>query len=143
MKYSNVGKILGGPKVLHKKIEDHYDLIELGEMGVTKNALLMLAKSLDFSLSQMAELLPITERTLQRYSTNKHFNKSLSEHILQISIVVAKGLEVFGSKEKFLLWMNQPNTALSNSIPINLVKSRFGSEMVMDELGRIEYGVIS
>ena len=57
--------------------------------------------------------------------------------------VLAKGTEIFGGREKFLVWMNQPCTALSNNTPFSMLGSPFGIEMIFDELGRIEHGVYS
>lgn len=57
--------------------------------------------------------------------------------------VVAKGTEIFGGSEKFLVWMNQPCAALSNNTPFSMLGSRFGIETIFDELGRIEHGVYS
>lgn len=68
---------------------------------------------------------------------------AISEQILKIAEVVAKGTDVFGDRKMFLAWMNQPCTGLSNNTPFSMLKSRFGIEMVFDELGRIEYGVYS
>jgi putative toxin-antitoxin system antitoxin component (TIGR02293 family) len=143
MQLSEIEKILGGQRVLHMRIQKRQDLIVLGHHGVTKGALLNLAKYLSFSMNQIAELLPITERTLQRYTRSQHFNRAVSEQILQIAEVVAKGIEVFEDKNNFLTWMQQPNVALGNRPPVSLLSSRFGTEMVLDELGRIEHGVVS
>ncbi len=143
MQLSEIEKILGGQRVLHMRIQKRQDLIALGHHGVTKGALLNLAKYLSFSMNQIAELLPITERTLQRYTQSQHFNRAVSEQILQIAEVIAKGVEVFEDKNNFLTWMQQPNVALGNRPPISLLSSRFGTEMVLDELGRIEHGVVS
>jgi putative toxin-antitoxin system antitoxin component (TIGR02293 family) len=143
MQLSQIEKILGGQRVLHMRIQKRQDLIALGHHGVTKDALLNLAKYLSFSMNQIAELLPITERTLQRYTRSQHFNRAVSEQILQIAEVVAKGMEVFEDKNNFLTWMKQPNVALGNKAPLSLLGSRFGTEMVLDELGRIEHGVVS
>lgn len=143
MELSGISRILGGEKILKKRIRNRMDLIELSNRGLTKDALEHLANYLSFSLSQMAKLLPVTERTLQRYTPQKHFNRIVSEHILQIAEVVARGTEVFGGKVKFLSWMNQQNTALSNKTPMSLLSSRFGTEMIQDELGRIEHGIFS
>ena len=143
MEYSGVTKVLGGQKILRKQIKNRFDLIELSKAGLSKNALLKLAKYLGLSISEVAQLLPVTLRTLQRYSLNEHFNKVVSEHILQIAEVAANGEKVFGSKEKFLLWMNHPHSVFKGSIPMSLLNSKFGIEMVADELGRIEYGVYS
>ena len=143
MELAGITEILGGEEVLQKQILCRMDLIEVGSRGVNKEALTNLAKYLSFTTSQMAELLPVTERTIQRYTSKKHFNRVVSEQILQIAEVVARGTEVFMDKDKFLLWMNHPNKALANRTPLSLLSSRFGAEMVLDELGRLEYGVFS
>jgi putative toxin-antitoxin system antitoxin component (TIGR02293 family) len=143
MQLSEIEKILGGQRVLHMRIQKRQDLITLSHHGVTKGALSNLAKYLSFSMNQIAELLPITERTIQRYTPSQHFNRAVSEQILQIAEVVAKGIEVFEDKNNFLAWMQQPNVALGNRPPISLLSSRFGTGMVLDELGRIEHGVVS
>jgi putative toxin-antitoxin system antitoxin component (TIGR02293 family) len=143
MEFTGVAEVLGGVKVLQKKINSRMDLIELSNKGVSKDALLRLAKYLNLSIRQMAELLAITERTIQRYTLKRNFNSTVSEQILQIAEVAAKGTNVFGDKDKFLSWMKQPNKALGNKTPMSLFRSRFGTEMVLDELGRIEHGVLS
>jgi putative toxin-antitoxin system antitoxin component (TIGR02293 family) len=55
---------------------------------------------------------------------------------------MAKGVELFKDKNNFLAWMQLPNVALGKRPPISLLNSRFGTEMVLDELGRIEHGVV-
>lgn len=143
MQLAQVGKILGGEKILGKKLESKMDLIELGSVGITKNAVSHLANYLSFSWKQIAELLPVTERTLQRYSLNQHFNPAVSEQVLHIAEVLAKGTEVFQEKQKFLLWLNTPHKVFSGNTPFTMLASRFGTELVLEELGRIEFGVYS
>jgi len=67
----------------------------------------------------------------------------LSEQNQQIAEVIAKGSKVFGGRDRFLAWMNHPNKALNNKTPMSLLNSKFGTNMVLDELGRIEHGVFS
>ena len=143
MQLSDIERVLGGEKVLRMKIQRRQDLIALGHRGVTKGALLNLARFLSFPIDQIAELLPISERTIQRYTRSQYFNRAVSEQILQIAEVVAKGVEVFEDRDRFLTWMQQPNVALGNKTPVSLLSSRFGTQMVLDELGRIEHGVLS
>jgi len=114
MDLSKVANVLGGEHALPRKIESRMDLIELGDKGVTKDALLRLAKY-----------------------------RVVSEQILQIAEVAARGVEVFGDRDRFLSWIKQPNSGLGNRTPTTLLGSRFGTEMVLDELGRIEHGVVS
>ena len=139
MQPASIANILGGKQGIRSRIE----MIEVSDKGVTKDALLRLATYLNLSLSQIAKLLPITERTIQRYSRKQRFNRVVSEQVLQIAEVAARGAEVFGDREKLLSWMNTPSTALGNRAPASLLGSRFGTEMVLDELGRVEHGIIS
>ncbi len=141
MELYTLTKVLGGKKVLKMSIQNQMDLVTLSNMGVTKDALLHLAKYLSFSMNQMAQLLPVTERTIQRYTLKKHFNRVVSEQILQIAEVAAKGSEVFEGRDKFITWMNHPNVALDKKTPMSLLNSKYGVDMVLDELGRIEHGV--
>jgi putative toxin-antitoxin system antitoxin component (TIGR02293 family) len=117
--------------------------MKLSQKGVDKEALLRLAKYLDFSVSQMAEVLPVTQRTIQRYSRTHRFNQMVSEQILQITEVALRGADVLGSRTKFVTWMKSNSPALGNRTPASLLGSRFGAELVLDELGRIEHGVVS
>ncbi len=143
LELSEASKILGGKRVLRKEIHTYFDAIELGNRGVPKSALTNLADFLRLSSSQMAELLSVSERTIQRYDATTRFNRVISEQILHIAEVAAKGVEVFEDKDRFLSWLNQANIALANEVPINLLKSRFGADMILQELGRMEHGVFS
>ncbi|MBN1103566.1 MAG: DUF2384 domain-containing protein [Deltaproteobacteria bacterium] len=143
MQVSNLARILGEKGTGRDNPVSRLSLMELGEKGLTKDAVLRLAKHLGLSMRQMAGMLPVTERTLQRYGRNHRFNRAISEQVLQIAEVAARGEEVFGVRERFLSWMNSPSPALGNRTPTSLLGSRFGTEMVLDELGRMEHGVVS
>lgn len=140
MEMAKISKILGDKK---SRINDEMDLIEISRKGVDKGALLHLAKYMGVTTQRMAEILPITERTIQRYKPGMHFSRTVSEQILHIAEVAARGSEVFGDREKFLQWMNLPSKALAGRTPMDLLETRFGAEMVLGELGRIEHGVLS
>jgi putative toxin-antitoxin system antitoxin component (TIGR02293 family) len=138
-----IAEVLGSKKILKKKICSRLDLIEMSKEGITKEAINNLAGYLSVSITQLAKLLPVSERTILRYTSKKPFNRMVSEQIIQIAEVVARGTEVFRDKDKFTSWMHSPSKALGNQTPLSLLSSRFGTEMVLDELGRIEYGVYS
>jgi putative toxin-antitoxin system antitoxin component (TIGR02293 family) len=143
MSVASVALILGGRKSLRGGTAERMDLMKLSQKGVNKDALIRLAEYLDLSLSQMAELLPVTQRTIQRYDRKHRFNQAVSEHILQMTEVALRGSNVFGSRDKFVTWMKAESPALGNRTPASLLGSRFGAELVLDELGRIEHGVVS
>ena len=76
MALTNVADILGGENVLQHPLHNRLDLITLTQKGVTKEALLHLARFLACSLHDLAELLPVTERTLQRYAPGQPLESS-------------------------------------------------------------------
>jgi putative toxin-antitoxin system antitoxin component (TIGR02293 family) len=141
MTISSVTQLLGGKKTLGREVRTRMDLIDLSRKGVSKEALLYLAKFMGLPVSQMAALLPVTERTIQRYAPKEHFDRVVSENILHLAEVAARGLEVFENSDNFKAWINQPSTALGGRSPKSLLPSRFGIDMVLDELTRIEHGV--
>ena len=143
MQLAQVEKILGGEKVIGKKIANKMDLFELGRDGITKKAVSHLAAYLSLSWKEIAGLLPVTERTLQRYSSEQHFNSAVSEQAIHVAEVLAKGTDVFQDKNKLSTWLNTPHKVFHGKAPFAMLNSRFGMEMVLEELGRIEFGVYS
>ena len=128
-------------KVFHKQLTSHMDVIEMSKQGVTKRSFITFVRLVNFSRDQYARMLPITLRTIERYSNNDKFNPAVSEHIIKLVLLVGKGIEVFGSLQKFKSWFNSPSKAFGGKAPSDLVGLQTGAQMVMDELGRIEYGV--
>jgi putative toxin-antitoxin system antitoxin component (TIGR02293 family) len=55
--------------------------------------------------------------------------------------VMKKALEVFGDNSKALDWLNSPCYSLGDRIPMDLLNTSRGCEIVLDTLNRIEYGV--
>ena len=143
MNPAGILEVLGGSKAFRGKFSTTLDLVDLSEKGLTKAALLRLSSFLELSTGQMARLLPVTERTIQRYSRTTRLNRSVSEHILEIARVAVRGVDVFGDKDRFLAWMGRLNIALGNRKPLDLLASKLGIDLVIDELGRIEHGVVS
>jgi len=138
-----IEELLGGNKIIGRSIHSDMDLYELGKTGVPKRSLLYLAGSINLSMRAISRILHITERTIQRKKDQDRLNEALSEHIIQIAEVYSRGSEVFDSQEEFHAWVNTVNRALGNKTPIELLSSRYGAQMVLDELGRIEHGVFA
>lgn len=143
MEASNIAVILGGESVLRRQVRDPLDLFELGNEGVSKDALSHLAGFLRFTMSQMAEILPVSARTIQRKAPKDLLDKAVSDRILLIAEVAARGIEAFEDEAKFRAWLKLPHVVFGHKTPLELLKSSFGARMVLDELARIEHGVFS
>lgn len=140
---TKAANILGGAKVLLHPFRNQMEIIDLINGGIPKKALINLVNYLGMSIQQIAELLPLTKRTIERYTPNQRFNSVVSEHVLQLAVIAAKSDDVFDSKEQFRLWLDLPNKALGNKSPFSIMNTRLGTDMVLDILGRIEHGVYS
>jgi hypothetical protein len=55
--------------------------------------------------------------------------------------VTARAMEVFGTREKALRWLNSPVRSLGDQTPLSLLNSPEGVSQVQDTLGRVEHGV--
>ncbi|MDO6472154.1 MbcA/ParS/Xre antitoxin family protein [Maribacter sp. 1_MG-2023] len=53
------------------------------------------------------------------------------------------GNEVFGDNTNFEKWLNSKSITLGNVEPKSFLKTFEGIQLVKDELGRIEHGIIS
>lgn len=97
-----------------------------------------------FSMEEWSSFLHLSERTLQRYKKeDKNFDALQSEKILQISLLYQRGVEVFGDKENFDVWLDLPSIALGNIKPKELLDNAFGISLLEEELTRIEHGVLA
>lgn len=55
--------------------------------------------------------------------------------------VIARAVEVLGTSEKALRWLNAPVRSLGDQPPTSLLGSPEGIARIEDTLGRIEHGV--
>jgi uncharacterized protein (DUF2384 family) len=55
--------------------------------------------------------------------------------------VTARAMEVFGTRERALRWLNSPVRSLGDQTPLSLLNSPEGVAQVQDTLGRAEHGV--
>jgi putative toxin-antitoxin system antitoxin component (TIGR02293 family) len=127
-----------------KDDNDVLSLIEAIRNGISYSFFSNLVKVSPFSLPEWSYFLHLSERTLQRYKKEKkNFGPVYSEKILEITMLYKYGKEVFGDEKNFHAWLDSSNIALGNSSPKQILDSNFGIEMVKDELGRIEHGVLA
>lgn len=137
MTYQLVGQALN----LEQEIKSPYDLMELARQGLFKSAMDSLAQLLELSTRDLVQYLHISERTLQRYEDNKKLSPELSDHLIQIARVYARAVDVFEDRDTSVKWLKYPSHALGGVTPISCLDNFSGIELVLDELGRIEYGV--
>jgi putative toxin-antitoxin system antitoxin component (TIGR02293 family) len=134
------------PIVAYGSIDDinALSLVEMVRHGVRFDAFDTFANKSPFSLNEWSGFLHLSERTMQRYRSEKRtFDPLQSEKIIEIALFYNKGVEVFGSAEKFNSWLETDSLALGGIKPKTLLDNSFGISILRDELTTIEYGVLA
>ncbi len=119
-------------------------IVDLIRRGISFKTFLNLTKAFSFSIIEWSDLLHISHRTMQRYEKEEGtFDALHSERIVQLILLLRRGTEVFGEYTKFHSWLNRSNIVLGNNTPVSMLDNSFGINMIMDELGRIEHGILA
>jgi putative toxin-antitoxin system antitoxin component (TIGR02293 family) len=133
-----------GSADLKTRIESDFDVINMGEEGITKAAIDDLTAHIGITRKAMAEeVLGLSVKTLERKTPKEKLDKQTSSHAIEIAKIMQHAYEVFEDEEKVKRWMNKENRALNNLKPAMLLRTLTGINMVNDILGRIQEGVYS
>jgi putative toxin-antitoxin system antitoxin component (TIGR02293 family) len=123
-----------------------FDVITVTRQGLPRTSLNVLAQALEVEkINELDEILKISRRSLQRYVAEgkKELPKDLSDHILQVFKVYMRAIGVFEDQETAVRWLKAEIPALGRQVPLSLLDTSAGVDLVMAELGRIEYGVFA
>ena len=121
---------------------DPMSLIERSKNGVTKSEIKKLQLKAQLTGDQLANILHITSRALQKYESSYVLKPRESEKAIAVAQLYARGFEFMG-EERFLRWMNREHVSLGRRRPVDLLDTHFGIMLITDELGRIEHGVLA
>lgn len=124
------------------KIESPYDYIKLSRQGLNGKELRNILNYTGITAKKMSLILSISERQISRYEADKILKTDMSAHLIQITNLFIRGYDLFEAEEKFRGWMQSEIRGLGYEKPIDLLDTSFGIEMVLDELGRLEHGII-
>jgi putative toxin-antitoxin system antitoxin component (TIGR02293 family) len=101
------------------------------------------AESLEVSVSDLSQSLRIPARTLhRRLARRERLTPEETERSVRVARALARAQQLLGD-ENGRAWLLEPSRALGGEIPVTLFDTADGFGAVMDELGRLEYGLIS
>lgn len=101
-----------------------------------------LSAKLLFTQVEWADVLHISDRSLQRYiKENKPFEGLFSEHLYQLEQMANLGLTVFPNPKALDEWLRTPKEVLGKRLDFSTLSSFWGVKLLCNELGRIEHGV--
>ena len=134
-------KVPSVPNSLLEEPAPYYDPTgnyQLAARAISKKYIKHVMSLSHLSVSDLIGIIPVS---LDTYKRKNEFNPSVTEKILEVEEVYRKGLEAFG--EKFHQWMNTENIALGSIYPKQLLSNSFGIRMLLDQIGRMEHGILA
>jgi len=133
--------LLSGIKPIN--LSSDLNIVQLTRQGLPKRVLMGLAKKISLTIQQLANIMHISERTLQRYDDDAIIKTEYAEKVIELARLYTRGEEVFGSMDKFKTWMGTPSLGFNGESPLSLLDTSAGFNMVFTELGRIEHGIFA
>ena len=141
---SRLSLLLGNYEPLRQISEAQLmQLIQIARLGLPKSAAQSFLKQSGLSQKELADILNITPRTYQLYNNDSLLGKDASERLIHLAVLYLKAKDVFKEQERIKNWLHQSLISLGGQRPIDLLDTKFGFDVVADELGRIAYGVYS
>jgi putative toxin-antitoxin system antitoxin component (TIGR02293 family) len=111
--------------------------------GLSTKVFKALAADLEMSERQLAGVLKISDRTLDRRLKEGVLSPEESDRVARLARILERAHEVFGNAEKARGWMNTRLAAFDGETPLERADTSLGASQVEEVLGRIDYGVYS
>ena len=123
---------------------DDYGIHMAADAGVQYQTYQPFMNQAFLSGKEWAKVLHVSERTLQRIREEKRpLDMDASERLLEVNRLFKHGEELFGTMERFVIWINRNIYSMGGHRPIDLMSTLAGLRMVRQQLGRIEHGIVS
>jgi putative toxin-antitoxin system antitoxin component (TIGR02293 family) len=118
-------------------------LIEFITAGLPARLARELAQRMDLTMQDMAGLLRLNPRTLQRRLDDDVLSLGESERLWELSQLFFRAVAVLGSEPGAVHWLKNPIQALGGETALSYARTSVGVRELDDILGRIEHGVYS
>lgn len=137
-------EVLGGPSVFKgRAMPTSTELRERIRQGLPYRSFESVRERLRLSVPEAADVLHMPARTMARRRHARKLDPDESDRLYRVARVAGQAVAVFGAEEKATTWLQRPNRALNDELPIRLLDTDVGARQVEDILGRIEHGIVS
>ncbi|MDO7873756.1 DUF2384 domain-containing protein [Hymenobacter sp. ASUV-10] len=122
-------------------VADPFALVMEARTGVLAKTAFDVAGVLQLHVDELADLLHTTTKTLRTYrQARKRLSPAASEQVLKMFALARQGEEIFGDGATFRRWLNKSAYGLGGQLPLSLLQTSGGIDLVAEELNRIAYG---
>ncbi|MEM6314739.1 MAG: antitoxin Xre/MbcA/ParS toxin-binding domain-containing protein [Planctomycetota bacterium] len=118
-------------------------LIEKVEQGIEVAKLERLRQKLSIPMVEMARLLSIPPRTLDRRMDAGRLTSLESDRLLRLARVFEAAVDLYEDERAAAEWLQEPARALNFERPLDVARSDVGAREVECLIGRIGHGVFT
>jgi putative toxin-antitoxin system antitoxin component (TIGR02293 family) len=137
-----IAEALGGRTALKALPRTALEWQEAIQSGVPVRSAQALKASLEVPDSQFAQLLGVSEKTLSRArAAGGRLDPVASDRLFRLARVVALAIEVLEDEARAVQWLKRAQIGLGGRIPLALLTTDAGRDVVEKLLLRIEHGV--
>lgn len=109
--------------------------------GFPARALLGLRRRTGFTFDEIAALLDVSAKTVERaISQGSRLGHGVSDRLYRIASVLALAEHVLEDREHALVWLHEPQHGLGGRAPVDLLATKAGAREMENLLGRFEHG---
>lgn len=98
-----------------------------------------LSQILGLSAAELAQIIGVPARTLQRRRQQGHFASDESDRLFRVLRLVERASEVLG--DSGILWLKEAKRSLAGQSPLQFADTEAGAWEIHQMLGRLEHGV--
>lgn len=134
-------------KALSRTLEKLEEVVARDTVNVIREGILWSRiqpqiKKLGLTLSDLAHILQVSERTIGRYTPETRLDRHASERILLLENLIGQGRQAFDSNlTHFATWLRRPNRQFDHQTPLSLLDTFIGFMEVNQALIRYDNGV--
>ena len=107
--------------------------------GLPYQSLSNLSEELGVSVTELAQVIQVAPRTLQRRKQEGAFAPDESDRLFRIMRLLERAQEVIGPEGP--AWLTSPKRFLGGATPLAFADTEVGAWEVFQALGRLEHGV--
>ena len=139
-----MARTIDAAEILGLSLRASQGIIQEIRAGLPTKSLSLIETRLGATKAELAAVLFIPERTLQRRRTSHaRLRSDESDRLYRLAKVVAHAIVAIGDEERAMRWLREPNRALGGVTPLSLLDTEAGTEAVEGSLGAIQYGGVA
>lgn len=141
MDVASVRQQLGGERGIGGSCETPLDWVEAVENGFLPDAVSAAVETGLLTWKEVNQIVIPRRTTSHRRAHERRLTRDESDRLLRIARVTAKAETAFANQKKAHRWLRKPSRPLRHAVPLQMLRTSTGEDLVREELVRIQHGI--